>query len=99
MGFVKLNLFTIILVTLLITYSCIYDDTKSGVPFGGQDAPYFNNDNDPIFIAEPSDGGDGWGIGDNDDFGNLNLQLSVRLPQTSKAHNGSSEGNAANAAL
>jgi len=28
---------------------------------------------DPMFVREPDDGGDGFGVGDNDDFGNLRL--------------------------
>ncbi len=29
---------------------------------------------DPTFVTDPNDGGDGWGVGGNDDFGNLHLQ-------------------------
>ena len=29
---------------------------------------------DPLFVTNPDDGGDGFGVGDNDDFGNLRLQ-------------------------
>lgn len=29
---------------------------------------------DPLFLRNPSDGGDGWGEGDNDDYGDLRLQ-------------------------
>ncbi len=28
---------------------------------------------DPLFVRNPDDGGDGWGIGENDDFGDLHL--------------------------
>ena len=28
---------------------------------------------DPLFVRLPDDGGDGWGVGDNDDFGDLHL--------------------------
>jgi outer membrane protein assembly factor BamB len=33
-----------------------------------------NIDADPMFTRNPNDGGDGWGVGDNDDFGDLHLQ-------------------------
>ncbi|MHC4443481.1 MAG: right-handed parallel beta-helix repeat-containing protein [Planctomycetota bacterium] len=29
---------------------------------------------DPLFVRNPDDGGDGWGIGGNDDYGDLHLQ-------------------------
>ena len=34
-----------------------------------------NIDDDPMFVREPNDGGDGWGVGDNDDFGDLHLRF------------------------
>ncbi len=34
-----------------------------------------NIDADPMFVRDPDDGGDGWGVGDNDDFGDLRLQM------------------------
>ena len=30
-------------------------------------------DADPLFLRNPDDGGDGWGVGNNDDFGDLRL--------------------------
>jgi len=30
----------------------------------------------PSFVRDPYDGGDGWGVGDNDDFGDLRLQVT-----------------------
>jgi outer membrane protein assembly factor BamB len=33
-----------------------------------------NIDADPMFTRNPNDGGDGWGVGDNDDFGDLHLR-------------------------
>jgi predicted outer membrane repeat protein len=32
-----------------------------------------NIDADPLFVADPDDGGDGWGVGGNDDYGDLHL--------------------------
>jgi hypothetical protein len=29
---------------------------------------------DPLFVRNPGDGGDGWGVGDNDDYGDLRLR-------------------------
>lgn len=29
---------------------------------------------DPLFVRPPNDGGDGWGVGENDDFGDLRLR-------------------------
>ncbi len=54
-----------------VTYSCIQDDVAGdGSVFPGTG----NLDLDPLFVRPPSDGGDGWGVGDNDDFGCLRLQ-------------------------
>ncbi|MHC4697027.1 MAG: right-handed parallel beta-helix repeat-containing protein [Planctomycetota bacterium] len=66
-----------------VTYSCIQDDdpNDASVPFGG--AANGNIDDDPLFVRDPDDGGDGWGDdpatggideGANDDFGDLRLQ-------------------------
>jgi outer membrane protein assembly factor BamB len=66
-----------------ISFSCIQDDdpNDSNVPFGGEDMN--NIDDNPMFVREPNDGGDGWGDdpctagvneGDNDDFGDLHLR-------------------------
>ncbi|MHC4455863.1 MAG: outer membrane protein assembly factor BamB family protein [Planctomycetota bacterium] len=56
-----------------VTYSCIQDDDPNdmNVPFSDWD----NIDDDPMFVRNPDDGGDGWGEGDNDDFGDLHLQI------------------------
>jgi len=66
-----------------ILYNCIRDDNPndSNVPFG--DPNYHNIDDDPMFVRDPNDGGDGWADdpatpavdeGANDDFGDLHLQ-------------------------
>lgn len=57
-----------------VNYSCIKDDDPDDgyIPFGG--AANNNIDDDPNFVRDPYDGGDGWGVGDNDDYGNLRLQ-------------------------
>jgi outer membrane protein assembly factor BamB len=56
-----------------VFFSCIKDDNANdaNIPFGG--AANNNIDDDPLFVREPNDGGDGWGVGDNDDFGDLHL--------------------------
>jgi outer membrane protein assembly factor BamB len=67
-----------------IIYNCIQDDDPhdSNVPFGD---PNYNIDDDPMFVRQPDDGGDGWADdpatptvdeGANDDFGDLHLQTS-----------------------
>ncbi len=33
---------------------------------------------DPRFVRDPDDGGDGWGVGDNDDFGDLRLRAGTK---------------------
>ncbi len=53
-------------------FSCIQDADSYSVP------PFDINDNaiivnDPLFVREPNDGGDGWGVGGNDDYGDLHL--------------------------
>lgn len=57
-----------------VNYSCIQDDDPDDgyIPFGG--AANNNIDDNPVFVRDPYDGGDGWGVGDNDDYGNLRLQ-------------------------
>jgi predicted outer membrane repeat protein len=57
-----------------VIYSCIQDSdpNDSYIPFGG--AANHNIDDNPNFVRDPNDGGDGWGVGDNDDFGDLHLQ-------------------------
>lgn len=61
--------------TPFVTYSCIQDDdpNDSNVPFDGTNN--HNIDDYPMFVRDPNDGGDGWGVGDNDDFGDLHLRL------------------------
>jgi hypothetical protein len=43
-------------------------DESCGVDAGG------NIDSDPLFIRNPHDGGDGWWLADNNDYGNLRLR-------------------------
>ncbi|MHC4742294.1 MAG: choice-of-anchor Q domain-containing protein, partial [Planctomycetota bacterium] len=50
--------------SVIITYSHV----EGGWPGNG------NSQGDPLFVRNPSDGSDGWGIGDNDDLGDLRLQ-------------------------
>ena len=54
-------------------FSCIQDENPNdaNIPFGG--AENGNIDDDPMFVRMPSDGGDGWGVGNNDDYGDLHL--------------------------
>lgn len=56
-----------------VLYSCIQDDDPDDayIPYGG--AANNNIDDNPIFVSDPCDGGDGWGD-ENDDYGNLRLQ-------------------------
>ncbi|MEQ8766951.1 MAG: IPT/TIG domain-containing protein [Planctomycetota bacterium] len=53
-----------------VAYTCIQDDVPGDgtVPSGSG-----NIDLDPLVLRAPSHGGDGWGVGDNDDYGNLRL--------------------------
>ena len=54
-----------------VSFSCVQDDNPNDVTI----YPGIGNiDNDPAFECNPDDGGDGWGVGDNDDFGDLHLQ-------------------------
>jgi predicted outer membrane repeat protein len=57
-----------------ILFSCIQDDdpNDASIPFGGEENG--NIDDNPMFVREPNDGGDGWGVGDNDDYGDLHLR-------------------------
>ncbi len=61
---------------LQVIFSCIQDDdpNDANIPFGDPDN--HNIDDNPMFVRDPNDGGDGWGISDNDDFGDLHLQKS-----------------------
>ncbi len=56
-----------------VLFSCIQDDDPddASIPCGGAD--YGNIDDDPLFVRMPNDGGDGWGVGGNDDYGDLHL--------------------------
>jgi parallel beta-helix repeat protein len=59
----------------VLTYNCVYGNTASN--YGGLAGPTGKNGNlkaDPLFVRNPSDGGDGWGVGDNDDYGDLRLR-------------------------
>ncbi|MHC4500975.1 MAG: right-handed parallel beta-helix repeat-containing protein, partial [Planctomycetota bacterium] len=66
-----------------VTFSCIQDEdpNDANIPFGGEGNN--NIDDNPIFVRDANDGGDGWGDdpctpgvdeGANDDFGDLHLQ-------------------------
>ena len=50
--------------SLIVSYS----DIEGGWPGAG------NTQGDPLFVRASNDGGDGWGVGDNDDFGDLRLR-------------------------
>ena len=60
-----------------VWYSCIQDDDPedANIPYNWDDALgiHYNIDDAPIFVSYPNDGGDGWGVGGNDDFGDLHL--------------------------
>ena len=70
------QIYNINLSTPLISYSLVQGsggsgagwDTALGTDGGG------NIDDDPLFIRNPDDGGDGWGVGANDDYGDLHLR-------------------------
>ncbi len=66
-----------------VEFNCIQDDDSNDaiVPFGSEDNN--NIDEDPMFVSNPDDGGDGWGDnpetpgideGANDDYGDLHLR-------------------------
>jgi outer membrane protein assembly factor BamB len=52
-----------------LLFSCIQDFQNE---FGGTVNGNINDD--PMFVREPNDGGDGWGVGGNDDYGDLHLR-------------------------
>jgi len=52
--------------TPVVNYSCIQGWTGG---LGGTG----NIGDDPLFVRNPDDGGDGWGVGGNDDYGDLRL--------------------------
>ncbi|MHC5061543.1 MAG: choice-of-anchor K domain-containing protein, partial [Planctomycetota bacterium] len=53
-----------------VTYSCIEDNDSGDNNYSGANNIY----SDPLFVTDPYDGGDGWGTGGNDDYGDLRLQ-------------------------
>jgi outer membrane protein assembly factor BamB len=53
----------------MLLFSCIQDFQNV---FGGANNGNINDD--PMFVREPNDGGDGWGVGNNDDYGDLHLR-------------------------
>jgi len=59
-----------------VTFCCIQDDNPDDdyIPFGG--LANHNIDDNPRFVRDPNDGGDGWGVGDNDDFGDLRFSFN-----------------------
>lgn len=68
--------------TLEVIFSCIQDDDPNDGYIPGEPNSQ-NIDDNPMFVRDPNDGGDGWGDdpltsgideGANDDFGDLHLQ-------------------------
>ena len=68
-----------------VSFSCIQDDNPGDVDIPFDDEDNGNIDDDPMFVRNPDDGGDGWGDdpetedvdeGANDDFGDVHLQKS-----------------------
>jgi parallel beta-helix repeat protein len=53
----------------MLLFCCIADLLNK---FGGANNGNINDD--PMFVRMPNDGGDGWGVGGNDDYGDLHLQ-------------------------
>ena len=60
--------------TCSVLFSCIQDADPNDqtILFGGETNG--NIDDNPMFVREPNDGGDGWGVGGNDDYGDLHLR-------------------------
>jgi outer membrane protein assembly factor BamB len=53
----------------ILIFCCIQDfENKFGGAING------NINDDPMFVRNPNDGNDGWGVGGNDDYGDLHLQ-------------------------
>lgn len=61
--------------SVTIYSSCIQDDNEDGIynPPSGV-AAYNCMDRNPQFVHDPYDGGDSWGVGNNDDYGDLHLR-------------------------
>jgi outer membrane protein assembly factor BamB len=57
-----------------VFFSCIQDINSNDPSFSISDASKCNINDDPMFVREPNDGGDGWGVGGNDDYGDLHLR-------------------------
>lgn len=65
--------------TTSVRYSCIQDNAPDdGTVYAGLG----NIDLDPEFVHQADDGGDGWGMGDNDDYGDLRLQYASPCVET-----------------
>jgi outer membrane protein assembly factor BamB len=52
-----------------LLFCCIQDFENK---FGGPNNCNINDN--PLFVRDPNDGGDGWGVGGNDDYGDLHLR-------------------------
>jgi hypothetical protein len=61
--------------TPAITHSLVQGSGASGASWDGTLGTDGggNLDDDPLFLRAPDDGGDGWGVGGNDDYGDLRL--------------------------
>ncbi|MEJ2303387.1 MAG: Ig-like domain-containing protein [Anaerolineales bacterium] len=74
--------------TPAITHSLVQGSGASGASWDaslGTDGGG-NLDDDPLFLRAPDDGGDGWGVGGNDDYGDLRLgtaSLAINAGDTS----------------
>jgi hypothetical protein len=56
---------------------CIQDGNQDGIYVNSHVAAAYNCiDYNPQFIRNPNDGGDGWGVGNNDDYGDLHLRYN-----------------------
>lgn len=54
-----------------VAHCCVQDEVSGD----GQAFPGIENiDRDPLFVRPANDGGDGWGIGGNDDLGDMHLR-------------------------
>lgn len=69
------GIYTSSVYTPSIGHNCVYGNTAYN--YSGLPDPTGTNGNisvDPRFIRNPNDGGDGWGVGGNDDYGDARLQ-------------------------